>query len=173
MTAIFHILSNSLFTITKSFDGLQSEQITTVTKLEYIARHIQNLWIKRTDKSCGACGSKGPRGLWSQWKKIIHNGGVMQQGSWLRNYATSRKVAGSIPDEDTWFFSWPNPSSRTMALRSTQPLTEMSIRNLPGAKGRPVHKTDNLTANLWADCLENVAASTSHIRIGLHGLLQE
>jgi hypothetical protein len=30
------------------------------------------------------------------------------------------------------FFIWPNPSSRTMALGSTQPLTEMSTRNLPG-----------------------------------------
>jgi hypothetical protein len=50
-----------------------------------------------------------------------------------------------IPDEVTGFFSWPNPSSRTMALGSTQPLTQMSTRNLPGGEGRPVHKTDNLT----------------------------
>jgi hypothetical protein len=33
-----------------------------------------------------------------------------------------------------------------MALGSTQPLTEMSTRNLPGGKGRPAHKTDNFTA---------------------------
>jgi hypothetical protein len=33
-----------------------------------------------------------------------------------------------------------------MALGSTQPLTEMSIRNLPGCKGRPARKADNLTA---------------------------
>jgi hypothetical protein len=33
-----------------------------------------------------------------------------------------------------------------MALGSTQPLTEMSTRNLPGGKGRPVRKADNLTA---------------------------
>jgi hypothetical protein len=45
--------------------------------------------------------------------------------------ATSRKVAGSIPDEVIGFFNWPNPSSRTMALGSTQFLTEMSTRNLP------------------------------------------
>jgi hypothetical protein len=32
-----------------------------------------------------------------------------------------------------------------MALGSTQPLTEMSTRNLSGGKGRPVHK-DDLTA---------------------------
>jgi hypothetical protein len=33
-----------------------------------------------------------------------------------------------------------------MALGSTQPLTEMSTRNLPGRKERPVRKADNLTA---------------------------
>jgi hypothetical protein len=33
-----------------------------------------------------------------------------------------------------------------MALGSTQSLTEMSTRNLPGAKGRPARKDDNLTA---------------------------
>jgi hypothetical protein len=65
--------------------------------------------------------------------------------SWLRQHATSRKVAGSIADI-IGFFSWPNPSSRTMVLGSTKPLTEMSTRNLPGGKGRPVRKADNLTA---------------------------
>jgi hypothetical protein len=30
------------------------------------------------------------------------------------------------------FFNWPNPSSPTMALGSTQPLRETSTRNLPG-----------------------------------------
>jgi hypothetical protein len=54
---------------------------------------------------------------------------------WLRHYATSRKVAGSIPDEVIGFFNWPNPSSRTMALGSTQTLTEKSTRNLPEGKG--------------------------------------
>jgi hypothetical protein len=32
-----------------------------------------------------------------------------------------------------------------MALESTQPLTEMSIRNFPGDKGRPARNADNLT----------------------------
>jgi hypothetical protein len=66
--------------------------------------------------------------------------------SWLRHYATSRKVAGSISDEAIGFFNWTNPSSRTMAMGSTQALTEMSTRNLPGGKGRPARKADNLTA---------------------------
>jgi hypothetical protein len=33
-----------------------------------------------------------------------------------------------------------------MALGSTQPLTEMSSRKLPEARGRPVRRADNLTA---------------------------
>jgi hypothetical protein len=33
-----------------------------------------------------------------------------------------------------------------MALESTQPLTEMSTRNIPGGKGRPARNADNRTA---------------------------
>jgi hypothetical protein len=43
-------------------------------------------------------------------------------------FEASRKVAGSSPDEVD-FLNWPNTSGRTMALGSTQPLTEMSTRN--------------------------------------------
>jgi hypothetical protein len=58
------------------------------------------------------------------------------------------------------FFSLPNPSSHIMALGLTQPLTEMSTRSLPGGKGWPVRKADNLTTiglgiqvtlNVWED----------------------
>jgi hypothetical protein len=59
----------------------------------------------------------------------------------------SRKVAGSIPDEVTGCFNRRNPSSRNMTLGSTQPQTEMSTRNLPGSRGRPERKADNLNAN--------------------------
>jgi hypothetical protein len=45
------------------------------------------------------------------------------------------------------FFNLPNPFSQNMAMVSTQPLTEMSTRNLPGVKGGlPAHKAGNLTA---------------------------
>jgi hypothetical protein len=44
------------------------------------------------------------------------------------------------------FFNLPNPFSRTMALRSTQLLTEMSLRNFPWGEKRPMRKADNLTA---------------------------
>jgi hypothetical protein len=46
----------------------------------------------------------------------------------------------------TRYFYTTNPPSRTMALGLTQPLKEMSTKNLPGGKGRPARKTDNLTA---------------------------
>jgi hypothetical protein len=45
-----------------------------------------------------------------------------------------------------WIFNWPNPSSRTMALGSAQPLTEMSNKTLHGGKGRPTRGADNFTA---------------------------
>jgi hypothetical protein len=63
----------------------------------------------------------------------------------LRHSTTSWKVAGSIHDEVMGVFNLYNPSSRTMTLGSTQPLTEMSMRNLPGGKGQPARKADNIT----------------------------
>jgi hypothetical protein len=58
----------------------------------------------------------------------------------------SRKVACLIPDEFIGFFSQPNPSGCTITPRSTQPVTEMSTRNLSGCEGRLVCEADNLTA---------------------------
>ena len=49
---------------------------------------------------------------------------------WLRCCATNRKVAGSIPDGVIGIFHWHNLSDRTMALGSTQPVTEMSTRSI-------------------------------------------
>ena len=42
---------------------------------------------------------------------------------------TSRKIVGLIPGV-TGIFLWHNPSGLTMAPGSTQPLTEMSTRNI-------------------------------------------
>jgi hypothetical protein len=74
---------------------------------------------------------------------VVTWGGVV--AGWLSHYATSRKVAGSSPDEVHFFFNWPVPSSSTMALGSTQSLTEMSTWNLPGGEGRPARKVDKFT----------------------------
>jgi hypothetical protein len=45
--------------------------------------------------------------------------GINHNRSWLKLYATSRKIAGSNPN-DMDFFILPNTSSRTMALGSTE-----------------------------------------------------
>ena len=67
--------------------------------------------------------------------------------SWLTHCATSRKVAGSIPDVVTGIFHWHNPSGSSMALGLTQPLTEMSTRNISWGRwsSRPMHKSHNHT----------------------------
>jgi hypothetical protein len=60
-----------------------------------------------------------------------------------------------------------------MALGSTQPLTEMSTRNLPGGKGRLERKSDNHAAiceqifyKMWEPlCLKTVWASTARYRV--------
>jgi len=49
---------------------------------------------------------------------------------YILNSATSRKVAGSIPDCVVGIIHWRNPSRHTMALGSTHTLTEMSTRNI-------------------------------------------
>jgi hypothetical protein len=59
-----------------------------------------------------------------------------------------------------------------MALGSTQLLTKMSTRNLPGSKGRLAYKADNLTAVGEPICLENMGACMSHNPMDLHGLLR-
>jgi hypothetical protein len=55
---------------------------------------------------------------------VVGGGTMLQPGrSWVR-----------VPVK-CFFFNLPNPSNRTMALGSTQPLAEISIRNLPGGGG--------------------------------------
>jgi hypothetical protein len=79
--------------------------------------------------------------LWGTWWR-----------SWLRHCATNRKVAGSIPDGG--IFHWHNPSGRTVAQRSTQPLTEISATNMPwGGKGGRCVGLTTLPSSC-ADCLE-------------------
>jgi hypothetical protein len=60
--------------------------------------------------------------------------------SWLKRWATSRKVAVSISNGVTGIFYWYNPSGRTMALGMTQPLTEMSNKGWR----RPVYGAGSL-----------------------------
>ena len=59
--------------------------------------------------------------------------------------ATSRKIAVSIPDGVIGFCHWHNSSDCTMLLWLTQPLTEISTRNISCGQRRPVCRADNLT----------------------------
>ena len=56
---------------------------------------------------------------------------------------TSRKFAASIPDGVTGMFQWHDPSYGTMAVGSTQPLTQMSSSSWGWR--RPVCSADNPT----------------------------
>ena len=100
--------------------------------------------------------------LWCYWNTcIVHlllfctltNKWGTRWRSWLRHCATSRKVAVSIPDSVIGIFHRQNPSGRTMALGLTQPLTEISTRNISWGKGgRCVELT--ILPPSCADCLE-------------------
>jgi hypothetical protein len=89
-------------------------------------------------------------------------------------YATILRAKGSIPYQVIRFFNIINVSGRTMALGSTQLLTQilLSTRNVPES-GRKGGRCLRLASRpLKADFLENVGVSTSHNRLGIHGLLQ-
>jgi hypothetical protein len=56
--------------------------------------------------------------------------------------------AGRLPvraTDQVDFFNLPNPSNHTMALGLTQPLAEMSTRNIPGDKKQLLRRADNLS----------------------------
>jgi hypothetical protein len=59
-----------------------------------------------------------------------------------------------------------------MALGLTQPLTEMSTRNLLGGKGRLALKADNLTT-ISEPIVQKMWESRCHNPMGLNSLLQE
>jgi hypothetical protein len=83
---------------------------------------------------------------------------------------TSQKVAGSILNKVVGFFSKPDPTSRFVDLGSSQPLTEISTRNLPMASGQQERKADSIIAIYAPTVYVNIGAS--HKPMGLHGLLQ-
>jgi hypothetical protein len=66
--------------------------------------------------------------------------------SWSTVLLQAGKSRVPQPLRSLTFFNWPNPSSRTKALGSSQPLTEMSAMNLPLGKDRPAREADNLIA---------------------------
>jgi len=77
--------------------------------------------------------------------------------------ATSRHVAGSIPVGVIGIFHWHNPSGHTVALVSTQPLTEMNTRDISlGVKEDGADKITTFMSRLS----RNLGASNSWNRQG-------
>jgi hypothetical protein len=62
-------------------------------------------------------------------------GGGTRYRSLLKRYAANRNVAGSPSGAVIGILNSRNPSSRSMALGSTQSLTEMSTGSFLGVKG--------------------------------------
>jgi hypothetical protein len=96
--------------------------------------HIQKikLFSKRIDSKLTFCTFyyMRPRGSVVGWSTMLQAG----------------RSRVRFPMRSLVFFNLPNSYSRTMALGSTQALTEISTRVLPGGTGRPAHNADNLTA---------------------------
>ena len=107
------------------FFNRQRHQLTfdSTSLLIYFTRKVTN-----TLKNATAEKTKFYILLWEN--AALYIGWGTRWRNWLRHSATNGKVAGSIPDGVTEIFHWHNPSGRTMALGLTQPLTEMSTRNI-------------------------------------------
>ena len=98
----------------------------------------------------------------SQYKYRIK--GSKRWHSWLTHCTTSRRRAVSIPECVIGIFYWHKPSGPTMALGSTQLLTEMSTRNIfwglkaAGAQGWQSYHI-NISIALKAGSLNLLATS--------------
>jgi hypothetical protein len=106
----------------------QSHWATQAEKVELAVWFIHGDFctVSRTNKPAARhTANKNIRLMQGLW-------GCTQWRSWLRHSATSLKVTGSIPDGVIGIFHSHNSSDRTMAVGLTQPLTEISTRNISG-----------------------------------------
>jgi hypothetical protein len=110
--------------VTQSRSGHGGENIPCFPATEPLSQHSHYTNRANTHYS-GPCLS-----VVSLWL-LLQCSGTPQAGA-RGSVRYKTKVVGSIADEVIGFFNLPNPSSRNMALGSTQPLTYMSTWNLPG-----------------------------------------
>jgi hypothetical protein len=71
------------------------------------------------------------------------------------------------------FLIEPKPSSGTVVLGSSQPVTKIFIKNVPGGKGRPARKADILTPLCEPIIYRKRGSLDASQSMGPHGLLQE
>ena len=116
-------------------------------------RFIFMIWDRHLKPDC-SCLCVFARNYSAQLGFVLYETWGTRWRSWLNHCATSRKVVGSIPDGFIGIFPWLNPSSRTMALWLTQPVIEISTRNISlGGKGCQCVELTTLPTSC-ADCLE-------------------
>jgi hypothetical protein len=113
--------------------GLRSVQCCQLSRDATLACN-KLLWVSPVTHNVSAIGlpSRYFSVVWQQprsYLQTIHSP-RQQSGVVVEAFATNRKVAGSNPDGVIGVFHWHKSSGRTMALRSTQPLTEMSSRDI-------------------------------------------
>jgi hypothetical protein len=153
--------------IQKVFPGNRIAKIPSVPSLHWALKAILMwaAWLIQECRKCHAyCVKSYAFSITCQLRGQLLSMCTLKE--YLR-YATSRNVEGSIPDEVIGFFNWPNSYSCIMTLGSTQPLTEMSTRNLPRHKERQARMAENLTSvsRLWEPRrLTNLWASTARYR---------
>jgi hypothetical protein len=126
-----HIILKFYYKIVKCFYWIKNSIFyeIIITVFQFTQRAIENRFACHAWHTCrrlqrpginnvsrDACGSFDALIVWER--------------SRLRHCAKSRKVADSIPEGVVGIFHRRFRSCRTMALESTQPLTEMSTRNI-------------------------------------------
>jgi hypothetical protein len=90
---------------------------------------------------------------WHRYNVLVCVWGDTRWHSWLRHCATSRKVAGSIPDGVIGIFHWHNPSGHTMAHRWRSLWQKWVPGIFRGGHRRSVVRLITLPPSC-ADCLE-------------------
>jgi hypothetical protein len=114
-----------------------------VTFCIVITRNTETFWSRCTNTHRHSDGRKGQRFL-SMWCDLQSSNNCPRNcyvrsskiswtyliEFWLRQNAKTGNVASSIPDGVIGIFYSHYPSERTVVLSATQPLTEMSTRNV-------------------------------------------
>jgi hypothetical protein len=92
---------------------------------------------------------------WSENLRHIYNFSVSDRGMrWRSGWGTALQIGRSRVQFPMLSHNWHNSSCRTMALGSTQPLTEMSTRNISWGKGGRCAGLTTLPPSC-ADCLNS------------------